>query len=85
VNQGNGRDETALQGAAGRGADSIIEYLAAHGAKLDAQSKANWTALDIAMGKNSFGSLPVPHDSSVALLRKLGARESKDLPKVAAK
>lgn len=80
VNQGNGRDETALQGAAGRGADSIIEYLVSRGAKVDAQAKANWTALDIALGKNAFGALPVPHDSSVALLRKLGAHESKDLP-----
>lgn len=80
INQVNGRDETALQGAAGRGADSIIDYLVAQGAKIDAQSKANWTALDIAMGLNSFGGLPVPHDSSVALLRKLGAHESKALP-----
>lgn len=85
VNQGNGRDDTALIGAAGRGADSIIEYLVKQGAKVDAQSKANWTALDIAMGKNSFGALPVPHDSSVELLKKLGAHESKDLPKPAAK
>jgi uncharacterized protein len=75
INQGNGRDDTALHGAAGRGADSIIEFLVSKGAKLDVKSKANYTPLDIAMGKNSFGSLPVPHDSTVALLRKLGAPE----------
>ena len=79
INQTTGRDDTALHGAAGRGADTIIEFLVAHGAKIDQKSKANYTALDIAMGKNSFGSLPVPHDSTVALLRKLGAHESKDL------
>ena len=32
-----------------------------------------------AMGKNSMAALPVPHDSTVALLRKLGGREGKDL------
>jgi len=79
INQVNTREETALHGAANRGADSIIEFLVAHGAKIDLKSKTNFTALDIAMGKNSFGSLPVPHDSSVALLRKLGAHEGKDL------
>ena len=81
VNQVNGRGETALQGAAGRGADSIIQYLVEQGAKMDVRSTPGFTALDIAMGKNSFAGLPVPHDSSVALLRKLGAPEGKDLPK----
>jgi ankyrin repeat protein len=80
INQANGRDETALHGAANRGADSIIEFLVANGAKIDFKSKANYTALDIAMGKNSFGSLPVPHESSVALLRKLGGHEAPPLP-----
>jgi ankyrin repeat protein len=85
VNQVNLRDDTALHGAAGRGADTIIAFLASKGAKLDARSRSQQTALDIAMGKNSFGALPVPHDSSVALLRKLGAHESSELPKPAAK
>ncbi len=29
------------------------------------------------MGKNVLGQLPVPHDSTVALLRKLGGVEGK--------
>jgi hypothetical protein len=30
------------------------------------------------MGKNVFGQLPVPHDSTVDLIRKLGGLEGKD-------
>ena len=80
INQANTRGETALHGAANRGADTIVEYLVAHGAKTDVRSKQNFTPLDVAMGKSSFGALPVPHDSTVALLQKLGAPEGKDLP-----
>jgi uncharacterized protein len=75
LNEANSRGETALHGAATRGADTIIQYLAAHGAKLDVKSKRGFTPLDVAMGKDQFG-LPVPHDSTVALLRKLGGVES---------
>jgi len=80
INQANSRGETALHGAAGRGADSIVEFLVAHGAKMDLRTKPGLTPLDYAMGKNVFGQLPVPHDSTVALLQKLGAPEGKDLP-----
>jgi ankyrin repeat protein len=75
INQANSRGETALHGAASRGADTIVRYLVAHGAKVDAKSSREFTPLDIAMGKDSFG-LPVPHDSTVALLRSLGGMES---------
>ncbi len=70
----NKRGETALHGAANRGSDLLTKFLVEHGAKLDAKSKAGFTPLDIAMGKDSFG-LPVPHDSTVALLRSLGGAE----------
>jgi uncharacterized protein len=79
LNQANTRGETALHGAALRGADSIVQFLAAHGAKLDAKTKQGFTTLDIAMGKNSMAALPVPHDSTVALVRSLGGHEGKDL------
>jgi len=79
LNQVNTRGETALHGAALRGADSIVQFLVDHGAKLDAKTKQGFTTLDIALGKNSMGALPVPHDSTVALLRKLGGHEAKDL------
>ena len=79
INQANGRGETALHGAAGRGADTIVQYLVDHGANLNTESRTGSTALDVAMGKGSFG-LPVPHDSTVALLKKLGAAEGKPRP-----
>lgn len=80
VNQLNNRGETALHGAAGRGADTIVQYLVDRGARLDIKSKAGFTPMDFAMGKNVVAQLPVPHDSTVALLRKLGAPEGRDLP-----
>jgi ankyrin repeat protein len=79
LNQANPRGETALHGAALRGADSIVQFLVDHGAQLDSKTKQGFTPLDIAMGKNSFAALPVPHDSTVALIRKLGGREGKDV------
>src|SRR5580692_7213485 len=70
LSQANAKGETALHGAANRGSDLLVQFLVAHGAKLDVKSKGGFTPLDIAMGKDSF-SLPVPHDSTVALLRRL--------------
>ena len=77
LNQTNAREESVLHGAAGRGADTIVQYLVEHGAKLDAKTKSGLTPLDYAMGKNVLGQLPVPHDSTVALIRKLGGAEGK--------
>jgi uncharacterized protein len=79
LNQANTRGETALHGAALRGADSIVQFLVDHGAKLDAKTKQGFTPLDVAMGKSVLSQLPVPHDSTVALIRKLGGREAKDI------
>ena len=75
VNQASTRGETALHGAAGRGADTIVDFLVAHGAKIDAKNRQGQTILDYAMGKNVAGQLPVPHDSTVALVKKLGGAE----------
>ncbi len=74
IDQANSKGETALHGAASRGADTIVKYLVEHGAKLDAKTRRGFTPLDIAMGKDSFG-LPVPHDSTVVLIRSLGGAE----------
>ena len=74
INQKNSRGETAIHGAASRGADTIVQYLVDHGAKLDAKTGRGFTALDVAMGKDQF-SLPVPHETTVALIRKLGGTE----------
>jgi uncharacterized protein len=78
INVENNRGETALHGAALRGADTIVQYLVEQGAHLNAKSKAGFTPLDVAMGKSVVGQLPVPHESTVALLRKLGGVEGKE-------
>src|ERR1700733_11433235 len=74
LSQANNKGETVLRGAANRGSDLLVKFLVEHGAKLDAKSKAGFTPLDIARGKDGFG-LPVPHDRTVALLRSLGGAE----------
>ncbi len=50
VNAVNDRGETAMHGAAYRGAPTIVQYLADHGAKLDVRSKQGWTPWTIANG-----------------------------------
>jgi hypothetical protein len=77
VNAANNRGETALHGAALRGADTLVQYLVDHGAELNAKMKQGFTPLDVAMGKSIILQLPVPHESTVALLRKLGGVEGK--------
>ena len=79
LRQANTRGETALHGAANRGADTITQFLVDHGADVNAKSKQGFTPLDIALGKASVIQLPVPKESTVALLRKLGGREGTEL------
>ena len=50
VNAANDRGETALHGAAYRGANTIVKYLVEKGATLDARSKQGWTPWTIANG-----------------------------------
>lgn len=75
IHQANTRGETALHGAALRGADTIVQFLIDQGADINAVSKQGFTPLDVALGKSIVGQLPVPHESTVALLRKLGGTE----------
>jgi ankyrin repeat protein len=66
--------ETAMHAAAYRGANSVVQYLFDHGAKLDVIDKSGRTPLAVADGVeygNSFASQP----HTAALLRKLGAKE----------
>jgi uncharacterized protein len=66
--------ETAMHAAAYRGANSVVQYLFDHGAKLDVADKSGRTPLAIANGVeygNSFAAQP----QTAVLLRKLGAKE----------
>jgi uncharacterized protein len=75
LRQTNTRGETALHGAALRGADTIVQFLIDQGVDINATSKQGYTPLDVALGKTIVGQLPVPHESTVALLKKLGGKE----------
>jgi hypothetical protein len=55
-----------------------VQFLIDHGAEVNAKSKTGSTPLDAAIGKNGI-QLPVPHDSTIALLKKLGGREGAEL------
>ena len=52
-----------------------MQFLVDQGADLNAKSKQGFTPLDVAMGKTIVGQLPVPQESTVALLKKLGGKE----------
>jgi len=78
VRAANSKGETALHGAADRGADSIVQFLVDHGADVNAKNKRGYTPLDAAIGKGGI-QLPIPHDTTIALLKKLGGSEGEDL------
>jgi uncharacterized protein len=75
IKQVNSRGEGPLHGAAFRGADTIVQFLVDQGGDINLVSKQGFTPLDMAMGKSVTQQLPVPHDSTVALVRKLGGKE----------
>lgn len=50
INAANDRGETALHGAAYRGANSIVEFLVGKGAKLDAKTENGWVPWTLANG-----------------------------------
>ena len=78
VNAVDSRGESAVFGAAQKGWDEIVQYLADHGAKLDEKDKKGLTPLDAAMGRagglgfdNSTGDV---HESTAALIKQLLAK-----------
>ena len=77
VNAVDERGETALHGAAQKGWDQVVQFLADHGAKLDIKDQRGHTPLDAAnglMGNGGFdGTRRDVHESTAALLRKLMA------------
>ncbi len=75
VNVANAEGNTALHAAAGRGFDSVVEYLVAQGARLDVRNAGGRTPLALAQRGQVRGRNATPHHSTVALLRRLGAGE----------
>jgi hypothetical protein len=71
--------QTALHGAAMRGLNPIIEFLAAHGADLDAKDANGRTALDLARGDYSEDFQTARNEplvETVALLERLIAERA---------
>jgi ankyrin repeat protein len=78
VNAGDSRGQTALIGAAEKGYDKVIQFLADHGAKVDLKDKQGKTALDAALGNAGGGggfdgSRKDVRDATANLLRQLMA------------
>jgi ankyrin repeat protein len=71
VNAVNSMGVAAIHGAANRGANDVIEYLAANGANLDAADKQGRTPLDWAKGVFLATHPPVRKDETIALLERL--------------
>jgi ankyrin repeat protein len=74
VNAANAAGETALHGAAQRGADTIVRWLVEHGARLDATNAARRTPLDEAKGQANGSGDAVRRPerlSTQALIREL--------------
>jgi uncharacterized protein len=71
VNAQNSMGVAAIHGAANRGANDVIEYLAANGARLDLADKEGRTPLDWAAGVFLATHPPVRKPETIALLERL--------------
>ncbi len=75
INTKDNRGQTALHGAALKGYDQVVQFLADHGARLDVKDSRGFTALDAALGKAGGlgfdGTASQPHESTAKLLEKL--------------
>jgi len=78
------KGETALHGAAHRGADSIAKYLVEKGANLNARNKRGFTPLDLAMGKGGYMGGPGPvHDTTAAIILQAGGEPGQEIKETA--
>jgi len=71
VNHANSMGLTAAHGAANRGSDSILQFLADHGANMTAKDKEGRTPYVWAEGVFLATNAPVARPSSMALIKKL--------------
>jgi ankyrin repeat protein len=74
VNAVNSMGVAAIHGAANRGANDVIEYLAANGARLDIADKQGRTPLDWAAGVFLATHPPVRKPDTIALLERLSTQ-----------
>jgi ankyrin repeat protein len=72
VNAANSKGIRAIHGAANRGSDNIIQFLAAHGADLAAKDSEGRTAWDWAQGVFLATHPPTARPAAIAALEKLG-------------
>ncbi len=67
---------TALHGAAYRGSDEVIQFLAQKGARLDKKDNEGRTPLALAGGAYLAGNPPEAKTTTVALIKKLAGDAS---------
>jgi ankyrin repeat protein len=80
INAATDKGETALHGAARRGADSIVKFLVEKGANVNARNKRGLTPLDTANGKGAApGMVGERHESTIALLTQLGGEPGQEV------
>jgi ankyrin repeat protein len=79
VNQRNSMGITALHGAANRGSDDIIRFLASRGADLTAQDNEHRSALDWAKGVFLATHPAQPKPTSIALITELLKSQGKEI------
>ena len=81
VNAVNQAGDAALHGAASLGYNTVVQFLADHGANLNLKNKAGATALRTIAGRRGEGANAAdraansPRQSTADLLRKLGATQ----------
>jgi hypothetical protein len=64
------KGDTALHGAAARGANALVKFLVDKGGRLDATNRRGWTPLTIADGVNLGGTFKRQPETA-ALIREL--------------
>lgn len=74
INGVNSMGVRAIHGAANRGSNAIIEYLAANGAQLDVKDNEGRTAISWAEGVLTGARAPTRKPETIALLQRLSAK-----------
>jgi ankyrin repeat protein len=75
----NDDGDTAVHGAALRGADRVVAFLAERKAKLDSRNRTGATPLDVAANRRETGiAVHAPRASTAALLRRLAGSSTVD-------